>query len=351
MVERVGPSVAEKTGGGFTAGSFRVPRLYLDILVGQEAAAGLLAGAAAGAYPAGGATLPSMLFLNLCLEHMRRTDDEAYGVAGTRVARGTFGLMIAAAAQGDTFGDALQRFAMAAPLLRPDTQVQLTRSRRGLTLSFDYAGERDARRDLVIEIFALTAHCGFRWLTGRPLRAVSVSSGPVAPPLGPSVLWPVLASTMIRRGSGVTLTYAVADAAAPVLPVKYQQWGAHELGEFTQMLEEAARELAAPSAEATPDIVRQVQAVIGPDAWGEKAAARALGMSTATLRRRLAEAGATFRGLSGDARRRAASSLLATEHPLEEVAGRLGFSDARSLRRACHGWFGMAPAAYRKLAR
>lgn len=352
MVERPASRTVKKSGGrGFTAASFRVPRHYLDILVGPDAAAALLAGAASAAFPAGGDTLPSMLFLNLCLEHMRRTDDESYGVAGTRVARGTFGLMIAAAAQGDTFGEALQRFAMAAPLLRPDTRVQFTRSRRGLMLSLDYAGERGPRRDLTNEIFALTAHCGFRWLTGRKVRVASVERGPVTAPLGPSLVWPVLGGTLVRRGSGVTFVYSLADADVPILPVKYQQWATHELGEFTQLLDEAAREMETAHDQPAPDIVRQVEAVIGPDAWGEKAAARALGMSTATLRRRLAEAGVSFRGLSGEARRRAALSLLATEHPLEEVAGRLGFSDARSLRRACHGWFGMAPAAFRKLAR
>ncbi|MES2033377.1 MAG: helix-turn-helix domain-containing protein, partial [Pseudomonadota bacterium] len=100
-----------------------------------------------------------------------------------------------------------------------------------------------------------------------------------------------------------------------------------------------------------PDILAQVRGAIGPDAWDEPSAATRLGMSTATLRRRLAEAGSSFREVSSDARRRAAASLLATEHSLEDVAAQLGFSDARSLRRACRTWFGMAPAEYRKAAR
>jgi len=337
-------------GGAFGAGGFRVPRHYLDLMVGAGPAAELLARAeASAAFPADGERLPSMLFLNLCLEQMRRTDDEACGAGPIRVPRGTFGLLLAAAAQGDTFAEALQRFVAATPMLRPDLIARLTQSRRGLALSFDYEGERDARRDLVIEIFTLTAHCGFRWLTGRKLRPVALRVAPALPPLGPSLLRPVIAGTAVRRGQGVTVTYDVADAEAPLKPVKYRHWGAHELGEFTAMMEEAAREHAAPKA-AAPDIVKQVRDVIGPDAWGEPAAARRLGMSTATLRRRLAEAGASFRELSSDERRKAAASLLATEHSLDDVAARLGFSDARSLRRACKTWFGVAPAEYRKAA-
>lgn len=338
-------------GGAFSAEGFRVPRHYLDLMVGAAPAAELLARAeASAAYHADGERLPSMLFLNLCLEQMRRTDDEACGAGPIRVPRGTFGLLLAAAAQGDTFAEALQRFVAATPMLRPDMIARLTQSRRGLSLSFDYEGERAPRRDLVVEIFALTAHCGFRWLTGRKLRPAALRVAPALPPLGPSLLRPVIAGTAVRRGQGVTVTYDVADAEAPLKPVKYRHWGAHELGEFTAMMEEAARERLAPKAAAAPDIIEQVRAVIGPDAWGEPAAARSLGMSTATLRRRLAEAGVSFRELSSDERRKAAASLLATEHALDEVAARLGFSDTRSLRRACKAWFGMAPAEYRKAA-
>lgn len=338
-------------GGVFAVGDFRVPRGYLDLLFGPEIATDLLAhSSASAAFPANGEMLPSMLFLNLCLEQMRRTEDEACGVGVVRVARGTFGLLIAAAAQGDTFAEGLQRFVTAAPMLRPDVDIRLIRSRRGMALTFDYEGPRDPRRDLMIEIFVITAQCGFRWLTGRRLRPVALRVGVASPPIGPSLLLPLIAATAVRKGRGVTITYAADDAEAPLKPVKYQHWAAHELGEFTGLLEEAAHERLGPVA-APPGIVNQVRAVIGPEAWGEPAAARRLGMSTATLRRRLAEAGVSFRELSSDARRSAAASLLATEHSLDEIAARLGFSDSRSLRRACKAWFGVAPAEYRKAAR
>lgn len=338
-----GPAV-----GGLAAERFRVPRRYLDILIGPEAAGDLIASAAPS--DVDGEMLPSLVFLNLCLEHMRRTGDEAFAVAPGPVARGTFGLLIAAASQGDTFDEALKRFAMAAPMLRPDMRFELVRSRRGLALTFDYPGERDARSDLTTEIFALTTHCGFRWLTGRRLRPVRLRVPPAIPPVGPSLLRPLVSSTIVRRGQGVTLTYDAADADLALQPVKYQHWGAHELGEFNMLMEEAAQRLATPSAGAEPDIVSRVRAVVGPGSWDEPSAARRLGMSVATLRRRLAEVGASFRNLASDARRQAAASLLVTERTLDDIALELGFSDARSLRRACQTWFGVGPAEYRRAA-
>lgn len=327
----------------FTAQDFRVPRGYLDLLVGDDAAAELLG-------PSGGAVIPSRQFLNLCLDHMQRTADESLGTAPFRVACGAFGMMLAAGAQGDTFDDGLARFASAAKVVRPDLTVAFSRSRRGLAMSYDYMGPREPRRDLVMEIFAITAHCGFRWLTGRPLKPTGLRVSPPSGPFGPSLLKPVLSRSAVRQGSGVTVFYALQDADAPLRPVKYQHWAAHELDEFTALLQETARDFGGDAA-VPAEIVGRVRAVIGPEGWSETAAARALGMSTATLRRRLSEAGSSFRALSSETRRTAAQSLLATEQSLDEIAERLGFSDTRSFRRACHAWFGMAPAAYRRQGR
>lgn len=343
MAERTKTTDLSGHGRAFTAADFRVPRTYLSLLLGPEAAAERL-----GDGPGASGVVPSMLFLNICLEHMRLSGDEAFGVAPTRVAPGTFGLMIAAAAQGDSFVEALQRFAAAAPVLRPDLDIRFSRARRGLTLSFGYKGPRDARRDLALEIFVLSAHCGFRWLTGRRLTPAFLQTPCPLPPLGPTVLRPVVSPVVRLGGAAVVLGYAHEDAGASLRPVKYRRWAAHELGEFNALLDEAAASLSSDRAPGPPDVVAEVRAAIGVANWDETAVARRLGMSTATLRRRLSEAGVSFRGISGDLRRQAAATLLETGDSLDDIAARLGFSDARSFRRACHGWFGMAPSLYRR---
>jgi AraC-like DNA-binding protein len=68
-----------------------------------------------------------------------------------------------------------------------------------------------------------------------------------------------------------------------------------------------------------------------------------LGLSPATLRRRLSEEGTCFRTLRKLVLNEQAHSLLGTALPLTEIASRLGFSDVRSFNRAYYAWNGMTP--------
>ncbi|HEY3818845.1 MAG TPA: AraC family transcriptional regulator [Polyangiaceae bacterium] len=76
--------------------------------------------------------------------------------------------------------------------------------------------------------------------------------------------------------------------------------------------------------------------------------ARRLHVSTRTLKRRLAEEGASFSGMLEEVRRQRALLLLEDRRlAVEEVAARLGYSDAANFTRAFRRWTGETPAAYR----
>lgn len=70
-----------------------------------------------------------------------------------------------------------------------------------------------------------------------------------------------------------------------------------------------------------------------------------LGLSERTLRRRLADAGATYQGLLDEVRSSLARELLAAGLPVEEVASRLGYAEASSFIHAHRRWTGLTPAA------
>ncbi|MGP3923666.1 AraC family transcriptional regulator [Streptomyces sp. 8N616] len=77
--------------------------------------------------------------------------------------------------------------------------------------------------------------------------------------------------------------------------------------------------------------------------------AQARAMSERTLRRRLAECGTTYEALVDSVRLVRAEELLTTgDMPLGRVAELLGFSDARTLRRAVTRWFGVSPSEVRR---
>ncbi|RZN10352.1 AraC family transcriptional regulator [Bradyrhizobium genosp. SA-3] len=74
-----------------------------------------------------------------------------------------------------------------------------------------------------------------------------------------------------------------------------------------------------------------------------------LAISERTLYRRLADAGTSLTSLIDDARHRKASELLSRSSiPIEELAHRLGFSEASSFSRAFRRWSGLSPRQFRE---
>ena len=117
---------------------------------------------------------------------------------------------------------------------------------------------------------------------------------------------------------------------------------------------QAAAELELLRAAGSDDWQHRVRALIAQDlaradsdcslAW---AAARC-GVSERTLRRRLSDAGTSYRSLVDDARKERALAMLAHEPSVTEVAHRLGFSDATAFARAFRRWTGHSPHAARR---
>ena len=73
------------------------------------------------------------------------------------------------------------------------------------------------------------------------------------------------------------------------------------------------------------------------------------GVSTRTLKRRLAEHGTSFRLLLEEHRREHALRLLSgTDHTVERIAELLGYSERASFHRAFRRWMGSTPERYRR---
>ncbi|MCB9595438.1 MAG: helix-turn-helix domain-containing protein [Sandaracinaceae bacterium] len=86
------------------------------------------------------------------------------------------------------------------------------------------------------------------------------------------------------------------------------------------------------------------------DGMGMRGAAKLLGLSERTLRRRLDEEGTSFRERLDGVRRARALELL-THEDVDPVARALGFVDARSFQRAFRRWTRMTPLAYQRSLR
>lgn len=132
------------------------------------------------------------------------------------------------------------------------------------------------------------------------------------------------------------------------LPVTARPDGA---GAFTRRLVELMTQPTAPAG--TEAALRHLLAATRPYAGlSETAAARALGLSRATLARRLSSSGMSFRLVRDELRRDLACSLLRrTELSLADIAERLGFSEPSAFQRAFRQWTGQPPARWRRLNR
>jgi len=96
-----------------------------------------------------------------------------------------------------------------------------------------------------------------------------------------------------------------------------------------------------------PGTVReQVRHALARGVVEQKAVAAQLGVSVATLRRRLRSEGVSFRGLRRSVLNETARRMLAEDAPIPEVAERLGFAEFRSFNRAFKEWNGMTPKAF-----
>lgn len=217
------------------------------------------------------------------------------------------------------------------------TASQLDRAGPGLAVSFAIPGPRRPGH-AILEVCALAE-------TAKAVRAVTLRNQetPLAVGLPSSSDDPVALEQYfgIQPALGVPRAFCLWSEEVMDLPLPT----AHEL--FRGVFESQAQaELEAlPAAD---DLLARVSSEIRRGlARGHFAladSARALGLSSRTLERRLVERGSRYRELVDGVRRDAARRLLAERRPIEEVAVLLGYAERASFHRACVRWFGKTPA-------
>lgn len=90
----------------------------------------------------------------------------------------------------------------------------------------------------------------------------------------------------------------------------------------------------------------RIEACLDQGVTGQSAVARRLGVSPATMRRRLTAEGTTFRELRAVSIAWTARRMLEQGRPVADVAESLGFADIRSFSRAFKQRFGETPTAF-----
>lgn len=276
---------------------------------------------------------------------------ETFALSERPILCGGKALAYARAAAAETLGGALRALAETYNLLHGGAYNRVARVDGRLTFSvcdsgFPYTDAADTRLWFVLECALLGVHAALcelagvdvsPWLTGVTTRRPG-PHGPGAAALG---VWPVTAG-LARETYSLTFDEAVAEL--PVCDAFRrcdQALAVHE--RILQLVE-------APRAERCSVAASVRRLLSGDPALDQGAVAGRLAMSPASLRRRLAQEGASFRDLHRGALMAEACARLGRTADLDDLAESLGFSDRRAFRRAFKAWTGTTPSAYRDRA-
>lgn len=275
--------------------------------------------------------------------------DETWGLSARPLLPGATGLVLSSLATCTTLLEAAKAVARTYNLLHGGAynRVVLHDNRLAYIIDdrdFPYAPRMDPSQTRFTMLSVLIFLHGLLVLIAgdtlhEKLRKVHIKGTPLTESHGYLGFWPV----PMRWKSN---TYALAyDAEAGSLPIAHTGPVPSSQAIYRKIIDLIERN---PSVGARRRSLReQVLQAFEDNLFDQGAVARRLGLSVATLRRRLEMEGSTsFRALSESARECTARSLLDQHHHPNDVAEELGFSDQRSFARAFKRWTGTTPAAH-----
>lgn len=303
-----------------------------------------------------GARVPAQAFARLWMAVAKALDDEFFGLDARRMKVGSFAMLCHAVAGQPTVGAALRQALrgfglffddLAASLRVAGGQALLQIDNRIRTPVHSGAGDAAETRRFADETLLVMLHGLLCWLAGRrvPLARVDWAHAPPAHAdeyrrmFGPLQRFDAAATVAVFDArvlaAATTVTPASLKAFLRDAPqsVFLKQVVPTGLGDRARRLCRSALD----QGQAAPTL-----AELG----------RALGLSTATLRRRLDAEGAAWGPLKDEVRRDLALQLLAEGRlSVADIATRLGFEDASTFYRAFRKWTGSAPGAWRSAQR
>ncbi|MBY8852635.1 AraC family transcriptional regulator, partial [Saccharothrix sp. MB29] len=189
----------------------------------------------------------------------------------------------------------------------------------------------------LVESLLVLWHRFSSWLIGRriPLRGVDLAYP--EPPHGAE--YHLIFGAPLRFGAPTTtLTFDTRFLRMPVV---------QDEAALRRFLRNSPAELLSRR-DYGADASSQVRRMLGGGVVGLDNVAARLGVSAPTLRRRLTAEGTSFREVREQLLRdQAVASLVRGGESVEELALRLGFSEASAFHRAFKRWTGTSPGTYR----
>lgn len=281
--------------------------------------------------------------------------DESWGLSTRPLLPGATGLVLSNLSSCTTLYEAMKAVANAYNLLHGGAynRVELRRDSLAYIIDdsdFPYALRTDrAHVCFTMECVLIFLHGMLALISGERvhglLRRVDTKRARSARPCGHLGFWPAPIHFKSRH---YALFY---DLEAMSVPIVHADPALTSQKIYRHVIDLIERKQS--TAPRNRGLLERLTEAFDEGIYGQEAVAKRLGLSVATLRRRLAEEGqAGFRVLRERALNGAAKSLLERRRHPGDVAEELGFGDLRSFVRAFKRWNSMTPAAYaHRLAR
>lgn len=273
--------------------------------------------------------------------HLNITQEETHLMSSRPLKRGTTKLIYSHLVHCSTLREGLELLAETYNVVHGGNYNFVRK--RGSKLSyvvddkgFPYVGEPNS---FMIEVALANIHCALSFLTDYELRLNGMCTKRDAEVAKDHFL--NLFHCRLTYGHGFyELTY---DASQAELPFK----NTHSLDLSTQIYTRYLDQLPQkPPLMGEQAWLKSVEQKILAGDFHQQSIAESLGMSVATLRRRLDLAGTNFREVLDRILASMAFDYLDNGLSPEDIAEKLGYSDLRSFRRAFKRWYGDSPAAY-----
>ena len=266
---------------------------------------------------------------------------------------GTADLVVGYARQCGNLADALRRIAEACNVMHGGV-YNIVEHRHGMLWytirdeGFPYTRPRDGVVDFVLECTLIFLHATMSELAQQDLspflrkigtrRAVRHGVGTAA-----LTFWRV----PVGLGNDTySLSYDPVVAEFPVMPTRKAT--SPRIAIHNRIISMAeARAAGMDGGQTEHGFTVAVGQVLDGGIFDQREAARRLGVSVATLRRRLQDEGTGFRRLRAGAMCNYAKAHLVRSVEVAEVADDLGFSDPRAFTRAFKTWTGHTPSEWR----
>ena len=268
-------------------------------------------------------------------------DDEFFGQDSRRMKAGSFAMLVHSVLGCKTLGQALERSLRFYALILDDIGGELLRRPKEAAITLRRC-EGTAAKPFAFEVLLMLLHGVACWLVGRRIPILRAQF--CYPEPGYSPEYRLMYCTDLTFDAPQTAIVFAADYLD--LPIVQNE---RTIKEFLRTAPENILVKYKNGSSLSARIRRRLRQLLPGEMPDFDSLAAELNMTTATMRRRLHEEGASYQGIKDQLRRDLAIGYLShSDRNVMDIALELGFSERSAFHRAFRKWTGASPGEFRR---